>query len=97
MTNQAPVADLKARLSRYLRRVKSGHEVVVTERGLPVAKLVPLARGQQRAGRRDRLARAGMLQPGRGRVSKVLRTPPKGKPTGKSVLTLLLAERREGR
>ena len=93
----ASVADLKARLSRYLRRVKGGHEVLVTERGMPVAKLVPLARGQQRAGRRERLARTGTLQPGRGRVRKGLAKPPAGKPTGASVLAALLAERKRSR
>jgi prevent-host-death family protein len=38
----AGVADLKARLSEYLARVKSGEEVLVTERGKPVARLVPV-------------------------------------------------------
>ncbi|MBI2467866.1 MAG: type II toxin-antitoxin system prevent-host-death family antitoxin, partial [Candidatus Rokubacteria bacterium] len=34
------MAELKAHLSRYLDQVKSGQEVVITERGRPVAKLV---------------------------------------------------------
>ena len=38
----AGVADLKARLSEYLARVKSGEEVLVTDRGRPVARLVPV-------------------------------------------------------
>ena len=36
------VADLKARLSEYLKRVKTGEEVLVTDRGRPVARLVPV-------------------------------------------------------
>jgi antitoxin (DNA-binding transcriptional repressor) of toxin-antitoxin stability system len=40
MKNSAPVAELKSQLSRYLSRVKAGHEVLVTERGLPIARLV---------------------------------------------------------
>ena len=95
--DSTPVADLKARLSRYLRRVKTGHEVVVTERGVPIAKIVPLSRGAQRAGRRDRLAKSGVLRPGRGRARKSLLRPPTGEPTGAGVLAALLADRDEGR
>ena len=38
----AKVSELKASLSKYLARVKRGEQVVITERGRPVAKLVPL-------------------------------------------------------
>ncbi len=40
----AAVAKLKATLSEYLARVKAGEEVIVTERGKPIARIVPLAR-----------------------------------------------------
>ena len=39
---QVGVRDLKARLSEHLGRVKAGETLVVTERGIPVAKLTPL-------------------------------------------------------
>ena len=35
------VARLKDRLSEYLRMAKNGEEVVIRDRNLPVAKLVP--------------------------------------------------------
>ena len=38
----AKVSELKAGLSKYLARVKRGEQVMITERGKPVAKLVPL-------------------------------------------------------
>lgn len=41
--HHASVAELKARLSEYLRTVKAGGEVVVTDRGRPVARLLPVA------------------------------------------------------
>ena len=41
----ASVADLKAHLSGYLRRVGKGEEVVVTSHDHPVAKLVPFHEG----------------------------------------------------
>jgi prevent-host-death family protein len=37
------VAELKNRLSKYLTFAKAGEEVVIRERDLPVAKLVPFS------------------------------------------------------
>ena len=37
------VSQLKMSLSAYLRQVKAGEEVVITEHGRPVARLLPLA------------------------------------------------------
>lgn len=36
------VTDLRAHLSDWLLRVREGEEVLVTERGIPVAKLIGL-------------------------------------------------------
>jgi prevent-host-death family protein len=91
------VAHLKAQLSRYLDAAKQGEAIVVTERGRPVAKIVPL-RGADRAdSRRERLSRAGLLLLGTGRLRPILRKPPKGPLVGTGVLRALLRERAEGR
>ena len=91
------VAELKARLSRHLERVKAGHEILVTDRGQPVAKIVPIAPAERRDSRRERLVRAGLLVAGKGRARRTLR-PPKGNAAkGRAVLEALLQERREGR
>ncbi|MFZ4433425.1 MAG: type II toxin-antitoxin system Phd/YefM family antitoxin [Microthrixaceae bacterium] len=37
------IRELKAKLSEYLVRAQAGEEVVVTDRGRPVARIVPLA------------------------------------------------------
>ena len=37
------VSQLKASLSAYLRQVKAGEELVITERGRPIARLLPLS------------------------------------------------------
>ena len=37
------IAELKNRLSAYLQHVRSGEEIVIRDRNLPVAKLVPLS------------------------------------------------------
>jgi len=95
---KAGVAELKAGLSRYLERVKAGHEVLVTDRGQPVAKLVPITAEARRGSRRERLVRDGLLLPGRGRVRASLLKPPAGSAAqGRAVLDALLEERREGR
>lgn len=39
--SQVGVRKLKDRLSGYLKRVQGGEEIVVTERGRPVARIVP--------------------------------------------------------
>lgn len=55
------IRELRAGLSRYVARVKEGEEIVVTEHGKPVAKLVPLT-GERKI---DRLIREGVLIPAR--------------------------------
>ena len=37
------VAELKARLSAYLRRVRAGETITVLDRDTPIARLVPLS------------------------------------------------------
>ena len=37
------VSRLKMSLSAYLRQVKAGEEVLITERGRPIARLLPIA------------------------------------------------------
>lgn len=37
---EAGVRELKNSLSRYLRRVREGETVVVTDRGVPVARII---------------------------------------------------------
>lgn len=92
------VAKIKASLSSYLKKVKAGHEVLITERGLPVAKLVPLDGKLKAASEREQLIREGRLIPGTGRIRDELLIPLKGDPAvGLSVLEALLEERRTGR
>lgn len=90
------VAELKARLSRYLNQVKAGREVIISERGVPIAKLVRVE-GDLDA-RRQRLAKTGLLRLGAGNLRRLLRSPRAGDPQeGEGVLASLLEEREEGR
>jgi prevent-host-death family protein len=97
MRTTASIADVKARLSEYVRRVKAGNEVIVTERGVPVARLTGLEPAERRATRRERLARTGAVRAGKGRVRRALQSAPAGEPAGADVLAALVAERGDGR
>lgn len=94
----ATVSTLKATLSAYLARVKAGEEVVVTERGRPIAKLVPVARDPSLASAAvTALVRAGLARVGTGRLPRDfwrLRRPrdPRG-----AAVRALLEEREHGR
>ena len=35
------IRELKSQLSEYLRRVKAGETVIITERGQPIGRIVP--------------------------------------------------------
>lgn len=43
---EVSVRELKDRLSEYLRRVRNGDRVIVTDRKRPIAELGPVTRGR---------------------------------------------------
>lgn len=53
------IRQLRADLSRFVKRVRSGEQIVVTDRGKPVARLVPVE-GERTI---DRLIREGLVTP----------------------------------
>ncbi len=68
----AGIAELKAKLSEYLSRVKAGEEVLVTDRGRPVARLVPVGAeiipGDAESARLRAMEREGLIRLGSGRL-----------------------------
>ncbi len=82
------VRELRQHASRYLDRVKAGESIEVTERGTPVAVLVPPTRDEVR----ERLIRDGRLIPARG--PRVLPEPVESPgPSTAAVLDELRADR----
>lgn len=79
------IAELKNRLSYYLAWVKRGETVLVMERNIPVARIVPVSppaqmgHNEQQAWLR-RMEVKGVLRlgPGKG-IPEILTTPPAGK------------------
>ncbi len=92
----AAVSKLKASLSEYLARVKAGEEVIVTERGKPIAKIVPLRHDQADVSAHLlELARAGLVRLGSGKLPKGFwKMPRPADPRGAGVKAVL--EEREG-
>jgi prevent-host-death family protein len=56
------IAELKAHLSEVLRRVAEGETVTVTDRGRPVASIVPVERREKA---RHELIEMGLIRPAR--------------------------------
>lgn len=94
----AAVSKLKATLSEYLARVKAGEEVIVTERGKPIAKIVPLGRDQAAVpAHLLELARAGLVRLGSGKLPKGFWKMPRPADPHGAAVKALLEERESGR
>ena len=85
-------------LSALIDQVRAGETIVLTDRGVPVARIEPITRLGDVSGRLQRLARAGLVRAGREAPPvALLRTPgPTLRPGGDGVAAVL-EERREGR
>jgi prevent-host-death family protein len=84
------VSELKARLSEELRYVRAGGELVVTDRGQPIARLVPIA--NEADGNLARLVTAGLARHG-GELEPAFWSLPRA---SGGLVAALLAEREEG-
>lgn len=93
----AAVSELKARLSKYLDRVKAGDEILITDRGNPVARLLPISRVKMRRDTMTRMEKQGLIRLGSGKLPKDFWIIPKPKDSEGSVLRALLEEREKGR
>lgn len=93
----AAVSKLKAYLSEYLNQVKAGNEVLITDRGKPVARLVPISRTKPAKESVTRMEKQGLIKLGSGRLPKDFWTMPRAEDPQGLVLKALLQEREEGR
>ena len=90
------VANLKAKLSHYLRLVKTGEEILITIRDVPVAKIVPVAQlGADLESLRD-LERQGLVRLGSGHLPKDLWKLPRGKDAKSTASGAVRQERDRG-
>lgn len=91
------VSQLKATLSEHLARVKAGEEVIVTERGKPIARLVPVERGAALPEEILTLARAGLVRVGSSRLPRDFWRAPRPQDRRGAGVRALLDEREGGR
>lgn len=79
------IAELKSRLSEYLRVVRSGRSLTILDRETPIARIVPW--------KRDDPLQARTPRPGAPRPSQVPLPPPL--PYRGDIVDLLLEERQD--
>lgn len=85
------VRELRQNASSVLRRVEAGEIIQVTDRGRPVARLVPI----KPLGPLDRLVAAGMVSEATETLQENMRRyPPIELPPGSPSLSAILAEMR---
>ncbi len=78
------IAELKSRLSEYLRRVRRGQTIVVLDRQTPIARLVPYEIEEHGLRVRPPIGKYGSIQ-------KVPLPPPE--PLSRDIVDYLLEER----
>ena len=92
------ISNAKNRLSALIKRVQRGEPVLITDRGVPVAKLVPVQLGAGVPERIIALAQQGLARlPERVPDAAWLDLPRPSLTPGPSPVDLLLEERRKGR
>lgn len=88
------VKELKNRLTQYLRRTKLGEEVIVTERGTPVALIQPIKGADKAVSLEARLARLAAQGLVALPTQKPLRRVRLVKVKGKSISKTIVEDRR---
>jgi prevent-host-death family protein len=83
-----PVTELRAHLSQWLERARRGDELVITDRGVPVARLLGLTAGTTL----DRLAADGVI--GRPAATRRPRASGQPRPRPRHPLADIVSEQR---
>lgn len=94
----ASVSAAKNNLSALLQAVRAGQTVVITDRGVPVARLEPVATSGPGSAGLEALVRSGIVGPARRPLSAeaLKRLDRPALPAGVSAASALIAEREEG-
>jgi prevent-host-death family protein len=89
MSDRVGIRELRQDLSRYLRRVRAGERLVVTEHGRPLAVLAPWADETDAI---DRLVASGKARRGSGGLLEI---EPVSRPVSRDGSEALALERQE--
>jgi prevent-host-death family protein len=90
MAIETGIRELKAKLSAYMRQVKSGETIVITEHGKPIGRIVPIGKSTQE--QLATLVRAGFINWNSQKLSHI--SPP-AHTKGDRPLSEILLEARE--
>jgi prevent-host-death family protein len=92
------IAELKNRLSTYVKYAKAGETVIIRDRNTPVAQLVPIPVDDSMSAEERELVAAGLMRPAqRPWNPKAFLAMPRAKVKGNALTQALLDEREEGR
>ncbi len=91
----ATVSMLKASLSEYLRQVKAGEEVLVTERGRPIARIAPAVISHTLPKHLVEMQKQGLIKLGSEKLPKDFWDLPRPKDPKGLVVKAVLREREE--
>lgn len=89
METRVGIRELKSRLSEYLRQVKSGATILITERGKPVGRITPIHASMDE--RLEELIQSGIVAWSGTRLGKIM--PVAIACEGQAVSDLLLEDR----
>ena len=95
------IGELKNKLSGYLREVRKGEEIIIRDRDLPVAKIIPYVPDSIEEQERILIA-TGAMSPAknpaadRNKFIKEFLAKPRPKVPGRAAIQALLDEREEG-
>jgi prevent-host-death family protein len=87
------IRELRDHLSRYVGQVQEGQEIVITDHGKAVARIVPIEDGRRKL---DRLIAEGLVTPAK-RPGKPRWKPRREPSDGVSLSEIVIQERREAR
>ncbi len=90
MAIETSIRDLKAKLSEYMRQVKSGKTIVITEHGKPIGRIIPI--NQSIREKMATLVSAGLIN---WNNKRLLRLTPGAKTKGDRSLSDILLEDRD--
>ena len=93
----ATVSKLKMALSAYLRWVKTGEEILITEHGRPIARLLPIANPVSLSAHLQDMEQKGLLKRGEKALPADFWNLPRPTDRQGAVRSAVVSEREEGR
>jgi prevent-host-death family protein len=91
----ANIAELRNRLTQYLREVRAGEEIIVRDRQRPIAKIVPFTVGDDDADDAALVA-AGLMRKGSGVIPSSFWRARRSRVSLNTVVAAVTAGRDEG-